>query len=166
MKRLLLATVFAASVAGHASAQTPAACPGGTVTLSVLKPQNNPPYPSQLDLFKAANPCIATEIQEVPFGQLADKISVLAASGNPPDVLVYDGPNTQSYAASGILLPLDSYMPPGLRDDILPATLAEHSYEGKLYSPGLQQTTLALFYNQDMLDKAGIATPPRALDKA
>ena len=166
MKRLLFATALAAFLAGHARAQAPASCPNGTTTLSLLKPQNNPPYPSQLDLFKAANPCVAVEVQEVPFGQLADKISVLAASGNPPDVLVYDGPNTQSYAASGILLPLDAYLPPGLKDDILPATLAEHTYEGKIYSPGLQQTTLALFYNQDMLEKAGIPAPPRTLDHA
>ena len=34
------------------------------------------------------------------------------------------------------------------------------------YSPGTQQTTLALFYNTDMLEKAGIALPPRELDKA
>ena len=155
-----LAGLAAASLAlaGTADAQT---CTGTPVTLSLLKPQNNPPYPSQLDLFKKANPCISVDIQEVPFGQLADKISVLAASGNPPDVLVYDGPNTQSYAALGVLLPLDPYLPPGMKDDILPASLTEHSYEGKLYSPGLQQTTLALFYNADMLDKAGIPTPPK-----
>lgn len=159
MKSLLLATTL---LAAPAYAQT--ACTGTPVTLSLLKPAANPPYPSQLDLFKKDNPCISIDIQEVPFGQLADKISVLAASGSPPDVLVYDGPNTQSYAASGVLLALDPYLPAGLKEDILPASLAEHSYEGKLYSPGLQQTTLALFYNQDMLDKAGIPAPPKTLD--
>ena len=162
MKRLLLAaTMFAAPAAFPAVAWAQAGCTGTPATLTVLKPTANPPYPSQMDIFKAANPCISLDVQEVPFGQLADKISVLAASGSPPDVLVYDGPNTQSYAASGVLLALDPYLPPGLKDDILPASLTEHSWDGKLYSPGLQQTTLALFYNQDMLDKAGIPTPPK-----
>ena len=165
MKRSLFALALLGALAGAAHAQG-SACTGTPVTLSLLKPQANPPYPAQFDMFKAANPCIEIDIQEVPFGQLADKISVLATSGSPPDVQVYDGPNTQSYAASGILLPLDPYLPAGMKDDILPASLAEHTYEGKLYSPGMQQTTLALFYNADMLAKAGIPMPPRALDQA
>jgi fructooligosaccharide transport system substrate-binding protein len=154
-----------ARAADDVSAPT-AECPKGVVTLQMLKPQNNPPYKTQLDMFAAANPCIKLDIAEVPFGQLADKISVLAAAGKPPDVVVYDGPNTQSYAASGILLPLDPYLPAGFKDDVVAASLTEHSWDGKLYSPGTQQTTLALFYNADMLAKAGIAPPPRELDKA
>jgi ABC-type glycerol-3-phosphate transport system substrate-binding protein len=150
--------------AGERSAPT-AACPQGVVTLTLLKPQANPPTRETIAAWEAGNPCAKIELNEVPFGQLADKISVLAASGNPPDLLMYDGPNTQSYAASGILLPLDKYLPAGLKDDIDPATLAEHSYEGKLYSPGTQQTALALFYNADMLAPLGI-TPPRDLDHA
>ena len=126
MKRLLLtacllAPTFAPTLA-HAdddlSAPT-ADCAKGVLTLHILKPQNNPPFPAQLDLFKASNKCIAFDIAEVPFGQLADKISVLAASGTPPDIVVYDGPNTQSYASAGILLPLDPYLPAGLKDDII-----------------------------------------------
>ena len=164
---LLAAIAIAAPARADSAVSAPtAACPKGVLTLHMLKPQNNPPYPSQLALFKAAEPCIAIDIAEVPFGQLADKISVLAASGDPPDLVVYDGPNTQSYAASGILLPLDSYLPAGLKDDIIGPTLDENSYEGKLYSPGLQQTTLALFYNADMLAKAGITPPPPELAKA
>ena len=172
MKRSLLAAAFAALLAPGAAyadndvSPPTAACPKGVLTLHLLRPQNNPPYPSQLDLFKASNPCVAVDVAEVPFGQLADKISVLAASGSPPDVLAYDGPNTQSYAAAGILLPLDAYLPAGLADDILPASRIEHSFEGKLYSPGLQQTTLALFYNADMLEKASVAVPPRDLAHA
>lgn len=142
------------------------ACPRGVLTLRLLKPQANPVYPAQVSAFEAANPCTKLDVSEVPFGQLADKINVLAASGTPPDVVVYDGPNTQSYAAAGMLLPLDPYLPAGLREDILPATLTEHTWDGKLYSPGLQQTTLALFYNADMLEKAGIPTPPRSLQDA
>jgi fructooligosaccharide transport system substrate-binding protein len=162
---LAVLTITVTQAAADTSA--PAAdCKQGVVTLEMLKPQNNPPYKAQLDMYTAAHPCIRFNISEVPFGQLADKINVLAAAGNPPDVVVYDGPNTQSYAAAGILLPLDPYLPDGFRDDVVEASLSEHSWDGKLYSPGTQQTTLGLFYNTDMLEKAGIALPPRDLDKA
>lgn len=152
------------TLAAERSAPT-AACPKGVLTLSLLKPQNNPPTPAMIGAWEAANPCMKIEAAEVPFGQLADKISVLAASGNPPDIVMYDGPNTQTYAAAGILLPLDPYFPPGLKDDMVEATLTEHSYDGKVYSPGTQQAALALFYNADMLAPLGI-DPPKTLDKA
>ncbi|UFN48994.1 sugar ABC transporter substrate-binding protein [Roseomonas sp. OT10] len=155
------------TAAPDARAQGSAQCPGGPVTLTVLKPQNNPLFPNQIAAYEAANPCVEFEVSEVPFGQLADKISVLAASGSPPDILVYDGPNTQSYALAGILEPLDAYITPEIKADILPASLTEHSFNGRIYSPGLQQTTLALFYNRNALRAAGITEdPPRELSRA
>lgn len=152
------------ALAGERSAPT-AECPQGVLTLSVLKPLNNPPTPQVVKMWEERNKCMKLELSEVPFAQLAEKISVLAASGSPPDIVMYDGPYTQTYAAAGILLPLDPYLPPGLKDDIIPPTLAEHTWEGKLYSPGTQQTSLALFYNADMLAPLGI-DPPKELDKA
>jgi len=166
---LLFATALVlgcASAQAQSSRSAPTAdCPKGVVTLSLLKPLNNPPFPNMLASWQAANPCIKIDVSELPFGQLADKISVLAAAGTPPDIVVYDGPNTQTYAAAGMLLPLDSYLPPGFKDDVVPATLTEHSYQGKLYSPGTQQTTLAMFYNADMLEPLGIK-PPTELGRA
>ena len=170
MRPALLALPVLASLATLAAApdraEAQTSCPNGPVHLSLLRPQNNPVFPAQIQAFEATEPCIRIDVSEVPFGQLADKINVLAASGSPPDLIVYDGPNTQTYASAGVLEPLDSYLPPGLKDDILPATLTEHSWNGKLYSPGLQQTTLALYYNADMVQKAGIPAPPRTLQDA
>ncbi len=161
----LLATALALpAFAGERSAPT-ADCPTGVLTLSVLKPLNNPPTPAMITAWEAANKCMRIALNEVPFAQLAEKISILAASGTPPDIVMYDGPYTQTYAAAGVLLPLDKYLPAGVKEDMVPATLAEHSYDGKIYSPGTQQSSLALFYNVDMLSALGIE-PPRELDKA
>ena len=168
MKHFAIATLLAsvACIVSLPSAHAAdASCPDGVVTLRLLRAQNNPPPPNILAMWEADNPCVKVEVTEVPFGQLADKISVLAASRNPPDIIGYDGPNTQSYAAAGILLPLNKYLPADFKEDIGSATLEEHSYKGKIYSPGTQQVALALFYNQDMLDPLGIH-PPRTLDKA
>ncbi len=150
-----------------AQAAPPAACPNGVLTLQLLKPQGdlNPPSAKYVKEWEAANPCTTVDVSEVPFGQFSDKVAVIAGSDNPPDIITYDGPNTQTYAASGILLPLDRYLPPGLKDDIIDATLRENSYDGHLYSPGIQQVMLGLYYNQDMTEKAGI-TPPKTLSTA
>ena len=131
----------------------------------MLIAEGNPPPPYIVDAWQKKNPCIKIETSEVPFSQLADKISVLSASAEPPDIIGYDGPDTQTYASLGVLLPLDKYISADLKADILPATLTEHSYNGHIYSPGLEQVTLGMFYNVDMTDKAGIH-PPQTLDAA
>ena len=124
---LLATALFAApALAGDRSAPT-ADCPQGVLTLSVLKPLNNPPTPAMISAWESGNKCIKIALNEVPFGQLADKISVLAAATNPPDLLMFDGPNTQTYAAAGILLPLNTDVPAGLTDDIVAPTLADHT---------------------------------------
>jgi fructooligosaccharide transport system substrate-binding protein len=166
MKALVLSIACAAlSSAAYAQTPAPAACPKGPITLSMLIAEGNPPPPYIVQAWEKNNPCIKVNTSEVPFSQLADKISVLSASSNPPDILGYDAPDTQTYAALGVLLPLDKYISPELKNDILPATLTEDSYQGHIYSPGLEQVTLAMFYNVDMTDKAGIH-PPQTLDKA
>ncbi|MEV6520658.1 sugar ABC transporter substrate-binding protein [Longispora sp. NPDC051575] len=135
------------------------------VTLNLLRAQDTPPAPSVLKDWEAAHPCIEIKVSEVPFGQLADKINVIAGSPTPPDVYTYDGPNTATYASRGVIAPMDAAITAAIRADIIPATIKEHTYEGRLYSPGIRQSALALIYNKDMLDKLGI-TPPDSLDKA
>lgn len=136
-----------------------AECADGVTTLSVLRAQNTFPLDSQLEDYKATNECVDFDVTEVPFGQLAEKISVLASSRSLPDILGYDGPNTQAYASQGLLLPLDEYLPADWYEDVIPATLTENSWEGQVYSPGLQQDALALYYNKTMTDAAGIEVP-------
>ena len=150
---------------GAHAQDAPAACTDETVTLRILRTPNNFPFPSAVEAWQKDNPCVQFEINEVPFAQLGDTISVQAASSNPPDVIVYDGPNTQSYAAAGILLPLTDYLPDGWDEDVLPATKEEHSYKGEVYSPGIEQTTVAMYYNKALVEAAGI-TPPQTLDEA
>jgi len=166
-RNLLLASLLGATaLCGTAAhAQDTASCTGEQVTLRILRTPGNYPYPAPMEAWQKENPCVTFDINEVPFAQLADTISVQAASSNPPDIIVYDGPNTQSYAAAGILLPITKYLPEGWDADILPATKAEHSYEGEVYSPGIEQTTVAMYYDKTLVEAAGIK-PPQKLDES
>lgn len=165
MRRLTISLTLALLPAAAYAQSDAKSCPGGQVTLSMLIAEDNPPPPYVVEAWEKNNPCVKVQTTTVPFSQLADKISVLSASSNPPDILGFDGPDTQSYASLGVLLPLDKYMSDDLKKDMLPATLKEHSYKGHVYSPGLEQVTLGLFYNKDMTDKVGIDVPT-TLDKA
>jgi ABC-type glycerol-3-phosphate transport system substrate-binding protein len=134
------------------------------ITLRMLRWQGDT-LDIAIEDYKAVEPCVEIAVEEVPFGQLYEKISIVATSDDPPDLLLYDGPFTQSYAEAGMLLPLDDYITEEHLNDILIATRSEHSYQGRLYSPGLEQSAMALFYNKDMTDAAGI-DPPQELSEA
>ncbi|MFD2239292.1 ABC transporter substrate-binding protein [Aureimonas populi] len=164
--RLLFAGLACATCLSAGSAAAQDICEDGqAVTLTILRTPGNYPYPAAMKAWQEKHPCVSFEINEVPFAQLADTISVQAAGASPPDIIVYDGPNTQSYAEAGILLPVTDYLPDGWEDDILPATRAEHSYNGEVYSPGIEQTTVALYYNRALVEAAGIE-PPQTLEEA
>lgn len=141
-------------------------CPDGVITLKVLRAENQVPNDQELDDYsKSVKGCVKFSVQNVPFGQLADKISVLAPTGNAPDIVGYDSPNTADYASKGVLLPLDSYLPDGWKDDVLPATLKELTYKDKVYSMGVQQDVLTMYYNKTLTDAAGIKVPT-SIDQA
>ncbi|MGN6502342.1 MAG: ABC transporter substrate-binding protein [Pseudolysinimonas sp.] len=160
---VLLAALAACSSDGGGAAT--AECPDGTVTLTVLRAENNPPKDEFIQQWEKANPCYSVEVQEVPFDQLATKTQLIGSEDGGPDVIEVDAPNTATFAAAGLLLPIDEYLPAGYKDDAVPASLAELGYDGKIYSTGMAQTTLGLYYNKTMTDAAGIDVPT-SLDTA
>lgn len=170
--RLILTTLAIGALASSVVACSPSSpatsanCPDGSAKLKVLRSTTNVPTDAQMaDYTTKTNGCVTFDVTDVPFGQYADKVSVLSSSANAPDIYGYDMPETANYASKGVLLPLDKYLPEGWKDDVLPATLKEGSYEGKVYTMGVQQDALGLYYNKTLTDKAGI-TVPTSLDAA
>ena len=88
-----------------------------------------------------------------------NKITTATTSGNLPDILYVDGPMVSYYAANGITVPLDSYFPADDLKDFMPSTVQADTYDGKLYAIAPTESSVALFYNKDYLDKAGIPYP-------
>lgn len=119
----------------------------------------------EIDAYKKTSPSVTIHIEEVPFGQLYDKLALIMASSNPPDIIGYDAAFTKSYAAVGGLLALDQWMTAEQKADIIPAVLEENSYKGHVYSPGFVDSPVLMFYNKDLTDAAGVS-PPQTLANA
>ncbi|MFL5955725.1 MAG: extracellular solute-binding protein [Gaiellaceae bacterium] len=94
----------------------------------------------------------------IPGANLIQKVLQMASSRTLPDVLMLDNPDLQQFAQSGALTPLGNYgiSAKGYQKGVVAAS----TYKRKLY--GLQPITnsIALFYNKDILAKAGV-TPPK-----
>ena len=133
----------------------------GSGTLRVLDYYNNDP--GKTIWGKIINDCgqevgVKINREAVPGANLIQKVLQQASSRTLPDVLMLDNPDLQQIAASGALTPLSEL---GLNaDGYVQGVKDASTYKGKLY--GLQPitNTIGLFYNKDMLRKAGVQ-PPR-----
>ena len=163
-----------ATAAAVVSALAVAACGGGggdgagagddssasVKSLRVLDYYNN--EPDKTVYTKVLNACgktngVTIQREAVPGDTLIQKVLQQSSSKTLPDVLMLDNPDLQQIAATGALAPLDQF---GLSaSGYVKGVVDASSYQGKLY--GLQPitNTIGLFYNESILQKAGVKPP-------
>jgi fructooligosaccharide transport system substrate-binding protein len=110
---------------------------------------------------------IEVNAEDLPFRDLLKKIEISAkAEAGDIDVIFVDAPLTPSYAERGLLIPLNDYFA-DLKPEQLWASAAVNSatWKGKIWAPPLNNSSQVLYYNKDLLDKAGIPYPSASLDK-
>ena len=93
----------------------------------------------------------------MPGASLIQKVLQQASSKTLPDLLMLDNPICSRSPQTGALTPLDDF---GIKaDGYAKGVVSASTYQGKLY--GLQPitNTIGLFYNKDMLAKAGVKPP-------
>lgn len=93
-----------------------------------------------------------------------DKVNAAITSNDLPDILFVDGPNVSVYAANEIAVPIDDIFSEEEWDDFLDSTKMQGTYDGKIYAIGATESSVALYYNKDMLDAAGIEAPSKIED--
>lgn len=93
-----------------------------------------------------------------------DKVNAAITSNDLPDILYVDGPNVSVYAANEITVPLDDYFTEEEWSDFLDSSKNQNTYNGKIYAVGATESSVALFYNKDMLNAAGIKVPDKIED--
>lgn len=125
-----------------------------------------PDHVKELDqmiaLFEEKNPNIKVKVETAPFDSYFTKLQTLIAGGTAPDVFELNYENFVTYAEKGLLL------------DLNPLLSADSSYDPKLFTErareafsyngmqlGLPATfsTVMLYYNKDLFDKAGLDYP-------
>ncbi len=95
--------------------------------------------------------------QSVPGPTLIQKVLQQASSKTLPDVLMLDNPDIQQIADTGALASLGDY---GITaDGYAPGPVSAATSGGKLYGLQPGANTIAIFYNKDVLAKAGVKPP-------
>jgi multiple sugar transport system substrate-binding protein len=109
------------------------------------------------DAFEAKNPGIKVNIQTYAFADYFTKLQALAAGGLLPDVFELNYENFVAYAQRGSLLDLGTTQAD--TKGLAPKAVAAFSYAGKQYGLPESFSTVLLFYNKALFDKAKVAYP-------
>jgi multiple sugar transport system substrate-binding protein len=135
---------------------------GGKVdSLNILDYYTDDPGKTQVDtMLKACATAAGVPTinhTNVPGPTLIQKVLQQASSKTLPDVLMLDNPDIQQIAATGALAPLKDF---GLNaDGFAPGPVSAATYKGDLYALQPGANTIAIFYNKDILSKAGVKPP-------
>ena len=112
------------------------------------------------DAYMKEKPSVTVKVDVLPFDQLFQQIQVrLSSNSASPDVLYVDGPVVASYGAQNFLAPLDSYFNKAELDAFIPAVLKTSYYQNKLLATPVCSSSMVLYYNKDILLKAGVPIP-------
>jgi multiple sugar transport system substrate-binding protein len=165
MKNRLFVLVLLASLllAACGGAQTPAAA-GTPAEISMMMWGD----PAELEVwnqivadFHQANPNITVKVEVSDWEAYWTKLKTLLAAGTPPDVFAMDAPLYLDYQSRGVLLNLQPYLDqnPDLLNGVYPQTLEAYKTPDGMFGLPRDFQTIALFYNKDMFDAAGLAYP-------
>ncbi|QYX80615.1 extracellular solute-binding protein [Streptomyces akebiae] len=171
MRRGIAATALVASIA-----LTATACGGsdsgdsadGPVTITWWDTSNAtneaPTYKALVKEFEAANKDIKVKYVNVPFDQAQNKFDTAAGATGAPDILRSEVGWTPAFAKKGFFLPLDGTEALKDEDEFQPSLIKQAQYDGKTYGVPFVTDTLALVYNKELFEKAGITEAPKSWD--
>ena len=119
-----------------------------------------------IETFEAENPDITVEQQTFPYDAFQQQVAAAVPAGQGPDVVNLFYGWLPAWANAGYLIPLpeDTFDPSTIENDFIP-TVQAASYDGSYWGLPTAVRNLALFYNQDMFDEAGISGPPKTWDE-
>jgi multiple sugar transport system substrate-binding protein len=132
---------------------------GGTTTLTFVNAQDPGTFDKVIAAFQAANPTIKIKQQVVPFEDLNSTVqSRLGSKDAGIDLYDVDEPRLAAFAARGFLEPLADLRSQA-EGKVDPNALKITAYQGKQYAMPRWTSAQLLYYNKDLLGKAGIAAP-------
>ncbi len=155
------ATLPPAATAGPIATEVPSEC--GTVQLQYWNPFTGPdgPFMGQMvDAFNAEHPEI--QVTMTSQGEYYTQLTTAAAADTLPDVAIVHADQVATQAFRNVLRPIDELVASAQIDgsDFPEAVWAAGEVAGQRYAIPLDIHPMTMFYNADLLEAAGITTPP------
>ena len=114
------------------------------------------------DAYIKQHPDVSVKLEFVPYEALHDKITLAAGSGDGYDVVLYDVIWPAEFAENKILADVTDRIDAKTRAAVEDGAWTTVDYKNKSYGMPWSADSKYLFYNKDMLAKAGITTMPKS----
>lgn len=110
-----------------------------------------------MQAFEAANPGVKVDVKTLPYADYFTALQTDIAGGTVADVFDIEYANYTAYQANGVLAPIQ-----GVDTSVYQKSLANaYATGGTQYALPSSFSTVVLFYNKDLFDKAGVAYPTK-----
>jgi multiple sugar transport system substrate-binding protein len=156
---VIAASVVAACSSAPSSTGAAAQQTSGPVTLQLFGEELPASMAPIIKGFEAKYPGITVKYSSAPFSQYANVLQQrLGAKDSTIDVYEVDQPRLASLAARGYLVPINQDNAQA-KAALLPEQYQVSLYDNELYALPLWTSDQFLFYNADLLKKAGVTAP-------
>jgi multiple sugar transport system substrate-binding protein len=109
--------------------------------------------------FEKANPGIEVKIEGLAWGDLEKKLTAALAAGAPPDAAHGQPITCASFAAKGLLRPLDDLVKAIGEDNLVDSFRNLCRHDGKYYGVGHSPASSVFVYRKDLLAQRGLKVP-------
>jgi multiple sugar transport system substrate-binding protein len=109
-----------------------------------------------IDDFNTLQKGVSVEAKYVPFTDFKKQLSIGASADELPDIVILDNPDHAAYASMGIFADITGEFDVS---NYYAGPVNSATIDGKLYGVPFGSNCLALFYNDDMLQAAGVEVP-------
>ena len=100
---------------------------------------------------------IKVEVEQTNYEAVNDTLEVVLGSGSSEyDIIMADGPNVAAYVNRGYLAPLSDYFTEDEINTFSPALVQQGTYKEDFYAAPLGDSSIALYYNKNLLAEAGV----------
>lgn len=122
-------------------------------------------YKDVIAKYEAANPGVKIKLDVMPFAQFYQQVDTRLAGRQAPDIFRVTYQQIGRYATNKAAIDLTKYIEADFGKGFTPAVWSAVNVKGVPFALPHHTDTFALFYNADLLEKAGISLPT-SLDQA
>lgn len=123
-----------------------------------------PFFKKMVSQYEKANPNININLEIVNWDNLYDKLTTDIASGTAPDASIIGTRWLTDFVKNDLVSSLDGFMTPSQKAGYIDAFLEPGRLNGKVYGLPIAASARALYYNKDILKKAGVTAAPTTWD--
>ncbi|WP_035830553.1 extracellular solute-binding protein [Kaistia adipata] len=112
--------------------------------------------------FMEKNPGNEVKIEVIQWDNLQQRLTTDIAGGTTPDIAMIGTRWLVDYVKNDIAEPME--LTPEFKAGFIEAFLSPSTFDGKLYGLPVAASARAMYYNKDLLAKAGVNEPPKNWD--